>query len=107
MLITARPVDMMLDAEEPDIVTITVIFFVLYFLCATQDIAVDGWALTMLDDNDVDKASICNSLGQSLGYFTSYLLFIALNDVTVCNKFFRSVPSDEPLVSLGWKNTGR
>ncbi|EGD83162.1 hypothetical protein PTSG_03793 [Salpingoeca rosetta] len=101
MLVAAQPIDAMLNASEPNIHAITAIFFVLYFLCATQDIAVDGWALTMLDDNDVDKASICNSLGQSLGYFTSYLLFIALNDTSVCNKYFRSVPSDEPLVTLG------
>ena len=101
MLLGARPLDSILNGTEPDIVVITIIFFILYFLCATQDIAVDGWALTMLDPSDVDKASICNSLGQSLGYFTSYLLFIALNDVTVCNKYIRTIPSDEPLVSLG------
>ena len=38
------------DAEEGriNIVTLTFIFFCLNFLAATQDIAVDGWALTML-----------------------------------------------------------
>jgi hypothetical protein len=30
-------------AENPDITTLTAIFFWLYFLCATQDVAVDGW----------------------------------------------------------------
>ena len=38
------------DAEEGriNIVTLTFVFFCLNFLAATQDIAVDGWALTML-----------------------------------------------------------
>eukprot|EP00055_Hartaetosiga_balthica_P005647 m.16881 g.16881 ORF g.16881 m.16881 type:complete len:496 (-) comp4681_c0_seq2:165-1652(-) len=83
------------------VVELTVIFFMLYFLCATQDIAVDGWALTMLHSSNVDKASVCNSAGQSLGFFASYLLFVSLNDVTVCNKYLRSVPSDEPMLDLG------
>lgn len=40
-----------LESDEPghvDIFTLTVVFFCLNFLAATQDIAVDGWALTML-----------------------------------------------------------
>ena len=38
------------DAEEGkvNILTLTFVFFCLNFLAATQDIAVDGWALTML-----------------------------------------------------------
>ncbi len=32
---------------------ITAIFFTLFFFCATQDIAVDGWALTMLSAENV------------------------------------------------------
>ena len=35
-------------AQEADVVSITVLFFVLVLLAATQDIAVDGWALTLL-----------------------------------------------------------
>ncbi len=37
------------EAQGPvRIMTLTVVFFMLNFLAATQDIAVDGWALTML-----------------------------------------------------------
>lgn len=35
-------------AHTPNVTLITCIFFALNFLAATQDIAVDGWALTML-----------------------------------------------------------
>ena len=34
--------------EGHGVLTLTIIFFLLNFLAATQDIAVDGWALTML-----------------------------------------------------------
>nr|CAG4642450.1 EOG090X04K8 [Evadne anonyx] len=36
------------DNGSPNIKMLTLVFFVLNFLAATQDIAVDGWALTML-----------------------------------------------------------
>merc|ERR1719447_2672977 len=36
------------DKAEPNVTILTAMFFFLNFLAATQDIAVDGWALTML-----------------------------------------------------------
>ena len=54
MLFLSNHIDELLgteaDAEEGriNIVTLTFVFFCLNFLAATQDIAVDGWALTML-----------------------------------------------------------
>ena len=51
MLFLSGRVDSYLGEEEsntPDIPTLTLAFFLLNFLAATQDIAVDGWALTML-----------------------------------------------------------
>lgn len=53
---------------------ITGIFFVLFFFCATQDVAVDGWALTMLSEENVGYGSICNSIGQTLGNYVAYLI---------------------------------
>lgn len=38
---------------------ITGIFFVLFFFCATQDVAVDGWALTMLSEKNVGYVRAC------------------------------------------------
>ena len=46
MLVLSTRVDQMLD--DANITLITGVFFMLNFLAATQDIAVDGWALTML-----------------------------------------------------------
>lgn len=77
------------------------LFLFLYFLCATQDIAVDGWALTMLSEENVDMASVCNAIGQNIGWGVSFILFMALGDAETCNKYFRSTPSDIPIVTLG------
>jgi PAT family acetyl-CoA transporter-like MFS transporter 1 len=81
---------------------VTLDFFVLYVLMATQDIAVDGWALTMLSRANVGYASTCNSVGQTLGYFIAYIGFLTLNDPATVNTYFRRTPVDEQgLVSLG------
>ena len=59
MLFLSSHVDELLgteaDAEEGriNIVTLTFVFFCLNFLAATQDIAVDGWALTMLSRYEI------------------------------------------------------
>ena len=106
--------------ENSNVLTLTAFFVFLYFLMATQDIAVgtcilywsifvvrstsDGWALTMLSHEHVGYASVCNSIGQSFGFFLAnqvfgyveyfrcshvniYLCqgFIALNDAKWCH----------------------
>lgn len=50
MLLLSNHVDYWLGDEtrKPNIEMLTVIFFALNVLAATQDIVVDGWALTML-----------------------------------------------------------
>lgn len=85
----------------PDIPMLTATFFAMYFLMATQDIAVDGWALTMLSPAHVEKGSTMNSIGQNLGSFLGFIGFLAFNTPDVCNKYFRTEPSNEPLVTLG------
>jgi MFS transporter, PAT family, solute carrier family 33 (acetyl-CoA transportor), member 1 len=84
---------------------VTTFFFVLYFLMATQDIAVDGWALTMLSKKNRGRGPICNSIGQNIGYFLSFVGFLALNDIEASETLWRpllGLPSDptKGLVSL-------
>lgn len=48
--------------KTPQILPLTIIFFVLCFLEATQDISVDGWALTMLKRCNIgNKFNLCYS----------------------------------------------
>ena len=69
------------DADEtlkPDVGALTAMFFILNFLAATQDVAVDGWALTMLKPKNVGYASTCNSVGQTTGWCLGYILYTSL-----------------------------
>ena len=72
---------------EPNVQMLTIFFTTLYFFMATQDIAVDGWALTMLSRENVGYGSVCNTIGQLLGYFVANQGFIALSDPIWCSRF--------------------
>ena len=43
------------------------------------DIAVDGWALTLLSQENLSFASTCQTIGLNTGFFTSFTVFLALN----------------------------
>ncbi|CAB1348264.1 unnamed protein product [Coregonus sp. 'balchen'] len=103
MLYLSVTVDTLLKSDEgrgPDVVTLTAVFFMLAFLAATQDIAVDGWALTMLSRENVGYASTCNSVGQTAGYFLGNVLFLALESADFCNKYLRAEPEETGIVTL-------
>uniref|UniRef100_A0A1W7RJT0 Acetyl-coenzyme A transporter 1 n=1 Tax=Agkistrodon contortrix contortrix TaxID=8713 RepID=A0A1W7RJT0_AGKCO len=88
------------NGQSPDVVALTVTFFLFEFLAATQDIAVDGWALTMLSRKNVGYASTCNSVGQTAGYFLGNVLFLALESPSFCNKYLRFQPQAKGIVTL-------
>ncbi len=52
MLLGSHIIETWID-DQSQIGSLTMYFFTLYFLMATQDIAVDGWALTMLSKDNV------------------------------------------------------
>lgn len=101
MLYLSMTVNSLLQSEGgPSVVTLTAVFFMLAFLAATQDIAVDGWALTMLSRENVGYASTCNSVGQTAGYFLGNVLFLALESADFCNTYLRIEPKDTGIVTL-------
>nr|CAB3266228.1 acetyl-coenzyme A transporter 1 [Phallusia mammillata] len=100
MLILSYGLDSILNTSNPNILHLTICFFILNFCAATQDIAVDGWALTMLSKKNVGLASTCNSVGQTAGYFLGYVVFLALESADFCNKYLRSEPQTEGVVTL-------
>lgn len=117
MIVLSFNLDQLLYVDKPNILALTSLFFVLYFLCATQDIAVDGWALTMLRKENVAYAATCNSVGQTAGYafgYTGYMvleqyklatlssfmtvigvLFLVVTTVVVIMKTEKPVPPEE------------
>mmetsp|Transcript_53799 Transcript_53799/g.107900 ORF Transcript_53799/g.107900 Transcript_53799/m.107900 type:complete len:425 (+) Transcript_53799:138-1412(+) len=92
-------------SEPPAVAELTMCFFMLHLLMATQDIAVDGWALTMLARRNVGWASTCNSIGQTLGYVVSFIIFMALNSADFCNTYLRAslgyAAAEQGMVTLG------
>uniref|UniRef100_A0A3P9IH90 Acetyl-coenzyme A transporter 1 n=1 Tax=Oryzias latipes TaxID=8090 RepID=A0A3P9IH90_ORYLA len=101
MLYLSCTVNSLLQSEKgPNVVALTAVFFILAFLAATQDIAVDGWALTMLSRENVGYASTCNSVGQTAGYFLGNVLFLALESADFCNKYLRIEPKETGIVTL-------
>ncbi|KAM0541870.1 hypothetical protein ACHAPJ_013060 [Fusarium lateritium] len=96
--------DMMATAGKPGGMTafsFMLWWFFLVLMCATQDIAVDGWALTLLTPGNVSYASTAQTVGLTAGHFMSYTVFLAFNAADFANKWFRAVPSEEGLLSLG------
>lgn len=76
-------------------------WFFLVLMCATQDIAVDGWALTLLTPGNVSYASTAQTVGLTAGQFLSYTVFLAFNSKDFANRYFRTEPLDMGLISLG------
>ena len=87
-------------SHPPSVFLLTVVFFFLHFLAATQDIAVDGWALTMLSRANVGYASTCNSVGQTAGFFLGFTIFLALGSKEFCNTYLRLEPQEKGMLDL-------
>lgn len=92
--------DALIADAENNLWYLTVIFGILVFGCATQDIAVDGWALTLLTHGALPYASTAQTIGLNTGYFMSFTVFLALSSKEFANKFFRSTPGSQGLVTL-------
>ena len=81
--------------------TFTGWWFLLVFLCATQDIAVDGWAISLLSIQNISYASTAQTVGLTAGSFLSHTVFLAFNAPDFANRWFRTTPQDYGLMSLG------
>lgn len=86
--------------SEKRMTTLTFAFFFLNVLAATNDIAVDGWTLTLLKRENLGYASTCNTSGQALGVAFGYVLFILLESEEFCNKWIRFTAQEGGIISM-------
>uniref|UniRef100_A0A2S2P8P5 Acetyl-coenzyme A transporter 1 n=1 Tax=Schizaphis graminum TaxID=13262 RepID=A0A2S2P8P5_SCHGA len=86
--------------NETRMTTLTCAFFILNVLAATNDIAVDGWTLTLLRKENLGYASTCNTSGQALGVAFGYVLFILLESEEFCNKWLRFTAQKGGIISM-------
>lgn len=91
----------MQQGADIDVRFLTGIFLAFIFAAATQDIAVDGWALTLLSKPNLSYASTAQTIGLNVGHALSFTLFLALNSVEFSNRWLRSKPLPTPVVTLG------
>ncbi|KAB5560082.1 acetyl-coenzyme A transporter 1-domain-containing protein [Coniochaeta sp. 2T2.1] len=105
MLVLGSNIDGMMattgKAGGPTVWGFTGWWFFLVLMCATQDIAVDGWALTLLTPGNVSYASTAQTVGLTGGTFLSYTVFLAFNSKDFANRWFRATPLDHGLMGLG------
>lgn len=76
MLYLSTEVDVLVAGK--DMLSLTSLCFAMNFLCATQDIAVDGWALTMLRDENAAWQATTNATGQTFGKAIGFTLVTKL-----------------------------
>lgn len=57
--------------------------------------------MTLLSVDNLSYASTAQTIGLNTGYFLSFTVFLAFNSPEFANKYFRSVPLEYGLVSLG------
>lgn len=77
--------------ERGDVSRLTPVFFMVMSVTACQDIAVDSWALTLLQTRNMPYASTCQSVGLGVGYFATFTIFLALSDAPFCDAYLRPV----------------
>lgn len=84
------------ESIHNEILPLTILFTVFITLAATQDIAVDGWGITILSDDHMEWASICNNAGATIGILIGNSLFLILDSADFCNKHIRYLFGLEP-----------
>ncbi|TFK36781.1 acetyl-coenzyme A transporter 1-domain-containing protein [Crucibulum laeve] len=87
MLYISLNVQKLLDDPGNNVGELTFIFTLLVSLSATQDIAVDGWALTLLSQDCLSYASTCQTIGLNTGFFASFTVFLAFNSEAFAAKW--------------------
>ena len=75
--------------EVPSVKFLTLIFVTLIFFAATQDIAVDGWALTLLSQENLSYASTAQTIGLNSGYFLSFTVSLCSENTGVDSELIR------------------
>lgn len=92
--------DWLPETGRPNLTMIVRMIFVVNFLSATQDIAVDGWSLTVLKKKNVSYASVCPSVGVPIGMFSGSVCFTLLVSEDFCVKHFGTTPGAGGIMTM-------
>lgn len=81
-------------------ILLTILVFCVLFLTASQDICVDGWALTLFATSNVVWQSTSQTIGQTLGRFLGSSFLLTFESANFTNRYIR-IP-----LSLETQDTG-
>lgn len=87
--------------EENSVYSLTIYFLIIVLCYATQDIAVDGWAIELLLTENKSYASTSQSIGQLIGFFLSFTVFLSLNSPEFCNLLIYAEPQHVGILEAG------
>lgn len=86
--------------QKPQIAMLTFVFFMLWFFVSVQDVAVDGYGLTLLQRRNVGYAATSNGVGLSAGKFIGFIIFLVFESKDFCNTYIFSEPRSTGLFTL-------
>ncbi|CAF3682915.1 unnamed protein product [Rotaria socialis] len=69
---------------------LTIFVFFIIFLTASQDICVDGWALTLFETSNVVWQSTSQTMGQTLGRFLGSSFLLTFESANFTNRYIRA-----------------
>jgi PAT family acetyl-CoA transporter-like MFS transporter 1 len=98
LIIFSFYIDSLIDGLKMASLT-TFVFFIVFFT-ASQDVCVDGWALTLFATSNVVWQSVSQTIGQTLGRFFGSSFLLTFESANFTNRYIRT-----PL-SLRIQNTG-
>lgn len=83
-----------------NVLALTFFIFFIVFLTASQDICVDGWALTLFSTTNVVWQSASQTIGQTLGRFLGYSFLLTFESGNFTNQYIRK-PLSLPMQTTG------
>lgn len=81
------------------IIPLTVMFFVIVFLTASQDICVDGLAISLFAATNPQWASTCQHVGQTMGRLLGFSFLLTFESAKFTNEYIRAPLSLPPQTS--------
>ena len=85
--------------ENKWVYTLLWLFSSVLLMLAIQDIAVDGWWVTMVKEENLSNAATAQIIGIRTGSFLSYSLYFALNSVEFWNNYIYFTKQSEPILN--------
>lgn len=76
--------------------SLTIFVFFAIFLTASQDVCVDGWALTLFSTTNVVWQSTSQTIGQTLGRFLGSSFLLTFESANFTNRYIRQPLSFRP-----------